>query len=65
MFASAFIVDEANKTLPVGLGAFIAQYNIDWGILTAAAVATALPVVVVFAFIGRFFIEGLTAGAEK
>lgn len=65
MFASAFIVDEANKTLPVGLGAFIAQYNIDWGILTAAAVATALPVVVVFAFIGRYFIEGLTAGAEK
>jgi multiple sugar transport system permease protein len=65
MFASAFIVDEVNKTLPVGLGAFIAQYNIDWGILTAAAVATALPVVVVFAFIGRFFIEGLTAGAEK
>lgn len=65
MFASAFIVDEGNKTLPVGLGAFIAQYNIDWGILTAAAVATALPVVVVFAFIGRYFIEGLTAGAEK
>lgn len=65
MFASAFIVDEVNKTLPVGLGAFIAQYNIDWGILAAAAVATALPVVVVFAFIGRYFIEGLTAGAEK
>lgn len=65
MFASAFIVDEANKTLPVGLGAFIAQYNIDWGILTAAAVATAVPVIVVFAFIGRYFVQGLTAGAEK
>lgn len=65
MFSSAFIVDEANKTLPVGLGAFIAQYNIDWGILTAAAVATALPVIIVFAFIGRYFIEGLTAGADK
>ncbi len=65
MFSSAFIIEEANKTLPVGLGAFIAQYNIDWGILTAAAVATALPVIVVFAFIGRYFIEGLTAGAEK
>jgi multiple sugar transport system permease protein len=57
-------VDEANKTLSVGLGAFIAQYNIDGGILTAA-VATALPVVVVFTFIGRYSIEGLTAGAEK
>jgi multiple sugar transport system permease protein len=65
MFASAFIVDEGKKTLPVGLGAFIQQYNIDWGILTAAAVATAVPVIIIFAFIGRYFVEGLTAGAEK
>jgi multiple sugar transport system permease protein len=65
MFASAFIVNEGKKTLPVGLGAFIQQYNIDWGILTAAAVATAVPVIVIFAFIGRYFVEGLTAGAEK
>ncbi len=65
MFASAFIVDEGRKTLPVGLGAFIQQYNIDWGLLAAAAVATAIPVIVVFAFIGRYFVEGLTAGAEK
>ncbi len=65
MFASAFIIDEGRKTLPVGLGAFIQQYNIDWGLLAAAAVATALPVIVIFAFIGRYFVEGLTAGAEK
>ena len=65
MFASAFIVDDAWKTLPVGLGAFIAQYNIDWGILTAAAVATLAPVVVLFTFLGKYFVEGLTAGAEK
>ena len=65
MFASAFIVGEGNMTLPVGLGAFIQQYNVDWGILAAAAVATAAPVVVIFAFIGRYFVEGLTAGAEK
>lgn len=65
MFASAFIINEGKKTLPVGLGAFIQQYNVDWGILAAAAVATALPVIVIFAFIGRYFVEGLTAGAEK
>jgi multiple sugar transport system permease protein len=65
LFASAFIVDEGKKTLPVGLGAFIQQYNVDWGILAAAAVATAVPVVIIFAFIGRYFVEGLTAGAEK
>jgi multiple sugar transport system permease protein len=65
MFASAFIVDESRKTLPVGLGAFIAQYYVDWGILAAAAVTTAVPVVILFAFIGRYFVQGLTAGAGK
>lgn len=65
MFASAFIFDETKKTLPVGLGAFIAQYYVDWGILAAAAVATAAPVVICFAFIGRYFVRGLTAGAGK
>lgn len=65
MFASVFIIDEGNMTLPVGLGAFIRQYYIDWGILTAAAMATAVPVLVLFVFVGRYFVSGLTAGAEK
>jgi multiple sugar transport system permease protein len=33
--------------------------------LTAAAVATLAPVVLLFAFLGKYFVEGLTAGAEK
>ncbi|MCC7024385.1 MAG: carbohydrate ABC transporter permease [Thermomicrobiales bacterium] len=65
MFASAFIIDETRKTLPVGLGAFIAQYYVDWGILAAAAIATAAPVVILFAFVGRYFVRGLTAGSGK
>lgn len=65
MFASAFILDDSIKTLPIGLGAFIAQYYQDWGILAAAAVATLAPVVVLFAFLGRYFVRGLMAGAER
>lgn len=65
MFASVLTIDESNMTLPVGLGAFIRQYYIDWGILTAAAVSTAIPVLLLFVFIGRYFVQGLTAGADK
>jgi multiple sugar transport system permease protein len=65
MFASAFILDDSIKTLPVGLGAFIAQYYQDWGILAAAAVATLAPVVLLFAFLGRYFVRGLMTGAER
>jgi ABC-type glycerol-3-phosphate transport system permease component len=65
MFASVFIVDDRLKTLPVGLEALVSQYSIDWGLLSAAAVAAALPVVVIFAFAGRYFVEGITSGAGK
>jgi multiple sugar transport system permease protein len=64
-FASQFIIDDAKRPLPVGLAAIIGQYQIDWGLLAAGAVFMALPVVVMFAFVGRYFVEGLTAGALK
>lgn len=65
MFASVFLIDDKLKTLPLGLEALVSQYSIDWGLLSAAAVATALPVILVFAFVGRYFVEGITAGAGK
>lgn len=64
-FASQFIIDDARRPLPVGLGAIIGQYQIDWGLLAAGAVFMALPVIVLFALVGRSFVEGLTAGALK
>ena len=65
MFASVFIVDDRLKTLPVGLEALVSQYSIDWGLLSAAAVMAAVPVIVIFAFAGRYFVEGITSGAGK
>ncbi len=64
-FASQFIIDDAKRPLPVGLAAIIGQYQIDWGLLAAGAVFMALPVVILFAFVGRYFVEGLTTGALK
>ena len=64
-FASQFIIDDAKRPLPVGLAAIIGQYQIDWGLLAAGTVLMALPVVLLFAFVGRYFVEGLTAGALK
>lgn len=65
MFASVLIIDDRLKTLPVGLEALVSQYSIDWGLLSAAAVAVALPVVLLFALAGRYFVEGITAGSGK
>jgi ABC-type glycerol-3-phosphate transport system permease component len=65
MFSSVLIVSDANRTLPVGLAGIIGQYQIDWGLLLAGAALTTLPVLVLFTFVGRWFVAGLTTGAVK
>lgn len=65
MFASVMIISDEKRTLPVGLAGIIGQYQIDWGLLLAGAALTALPVIILFSFVGRSFVRGLTAGAMK
>lgn len=65
VFASVLILSDANRTLPVGFAGIIGQYQIDWGLLLAGASLAILPVVALFALIGRWFVSGLTEGAVK
>ena len=65
LFASVLIQSDAHKTIPVGLAGIIGQYQVDWGLMLAGAAMTTLPVIVLFAVIGRYFVAGLTAGAIK
>lgn len=64
-FASILIVSDHLKTLPVGIGEIMGQYYVRWDLLTAAAVLTSLPGVVLFAIIGRWFVGGLITGALR
>lgn len=65
LFASVLIVSDARRTIPVGFAGIIGQYQIDWGLLLAGATAATIPVVILFAFVGRWFVTGLTEGAVK
>jgi multiple sugar transport system permease protein len=65
VFASVLILSDERRTLPVGFAGIIGQYQIDWGLLLAGATLALLPVVVVFALVGRLFVAGLTEGAVK
>lgn len=49
----------ALKTLPIGLAYFQSQYTTDWTLLMAASVMATIPVIIVFVFNQRFFIEGI------
>lgn len=52
------------RTLSVGMYAFRGEYFTDWSGMAAAATIGIVPVIVVFLFLQRYFIEGL-AGAVK
>lgn len=64
-YASAFMTGEENLTLAGGLQTFVNQYTSDWGSLTASAVIVAVPAAVIFGFVQRHLVSGLTAGATK
>lgn len=65
VFASVVILSDAKRTVPVGFSGIIGQYQIDWGLLLAGASLAVLPVIILFALIGRWFVSGLTEGAVK
>jgi multiple sugar transport system permease protein/raffinose/stachyose/melibiose transport system permease protein len=65
LFALSFTSTKEMRTLPVGMNDFIGQYGIRYGELMATSVLISLPVVVVFMFLQRQFVAGLTAGAVK
>jgi arabinogalactan oligomer / maltooligosaccharide transport system permease protein len=66
VIASALLQTQDNFTLPVGMQFLVSQkYQEQWGPFTAGVVLAAIPVVIVFAFLQRFIVHGLTGGAVK
>jgi arabinogalactan oligomer / maltooligosaccharide transport system permease protein len=56
----------AHTTVAVGLQGFIsAQYNANWGPFAAGSLIASIPVIVLFMFLQRFVVTGLTAGSTK
>jgi len=54
------LTDDRMYTLPVALGTFaIGQYQADYGLLMAGAVALVLPIIVVFLLLQRHFTESV------
>lgn len=53
------------KTITVGVQSLYSLFTLDWGVISAAAVLSMLPVIFVFIFLQRYFIAGSIAGALK
>jgi lactose/L-arabinose transport system permease protein len=53
------------QTAPVALGALVGLNRVFWNAIMVAAVLMTLPMLVLFLFLQRYFIAGITAGAVK
>ncbi|MEQ1956540.1 carbohydrate ABC transporter permease [Mesorhizobium sp. CN2-181] len=65
LFALSFTSTKEMRTLSVGMNDYIGQYGIRYGELMASSVMISIPVIIVFFFLQRQFVAGLTAGAVK
>jgi ABC-type glycerol-3-phosphate transport system permease component len=48
---------------PTGACGFFGQYQINWAELLAMTTIAIIPIMVVFSFMQKFFMRGITAGA--
>lgn len=65
LFALMFVSEQEKYTIPVGLAFTLGEFSVDFGALAAGGVVAAVPVVLVFAVVQRYLVQGLSAGAVK
>jgi multiple sugar transport system permease protein len=52
-------------TLPVGIAGRVTQYEIKWGVMSAAGVVAMLPILIFALAVQRYLVRGLSLGAVK
>lgn len=64
--ARIVLQSEKNWTLSVGLYSMVSDLReANWGLFSAGAVITAIPVVILFLYLQKYIVGGLTTGAVK
>jgi ABC-type glycerol-3-phosphate transport system permease component len=65
LFVSVVSGSDNTATMPVFLYRVSSSEQMAWGTIAAGTVLTIVPVLIVFAFVQRWLVEGLLAGAVK
>ena len=65
LFALALTQTDSAMTLPVGIAGRVTQYEIKWGVMSAAGVVAMIPILVFALAVQRYLVRGLSLGAVK
>jgi ABC-type glycerol-3-phosphate transport system permease component len=63
--ALLYLSSQPMYTLPVGLQFFRSQYREDWNLILAGSLFNAIPVLIIFFFFQKYFIEGVSYSGLK
>lgn len=64
-YGMTFILDQQKRPITAGIFNFMGQYGTRWSYLTAFAIVTIIPVALIFIFMQKYIIAGMTSGAVK
>ena len=65
LFALVLTSSESMYPVTVGIASFIGQWRIAYETMMAASVIATLPTIVLYMFLEKYLVQGLTAGAVK
>ena len=64
-YGMTFIIDQQKRPITAGIFNFMGQYGTKWSYLTAFGVVTIIPVALIFIFMQKYIVSGMTSGAVK
>ncbi|HEU4875919.1 MAG TPA: carbohydrate ABC transporter permease [Pyrinomonadaceae bacterium] len=65
LFALVLTQTDAAMTLPVGIAGRVTQFEIKWGVMSAAATVAVVPILVFALALQKYLVRGLSMGAVK
>lgn len=65
LWAIVLVRSEEHMPVTAGLASLQGQFIMDWTVIVSGALLATVPTIIVFIFLQRYFIEGLTLGSNK
>ena len=60
-----YLTSDKNKTIQLGIRKFMTQFGVEYGLIMAASVCALIPVIVMYIFFQKYFIQGIATTGLK
>jgi glucose/mannose transport system permease protein len=65
IFGITVVPNPEQQPITVALNNLSGNFSVDWNVVMAGAVLAAIPTALIYIFLGRYYVRGLTAGSVK